>query len=35
LQAQLKRQAELASHIDAAELRWLELHDALDTIPAA
>ncbi|TXG88645.1 MAG: ABC transporter ATP-binding protein, partial [Rhodocyclaceae bacterium] len=30
----LKRQAELSERIDDAELRWLELHEALDAIPA-
>ena len=30
----LKRQAELTGKIDEAELRWLELHEALDAIPA-
>ncbi len=30
----LKRQAELTEKIDEAELRWLELHEALDAIPA-
>ena len=30
----LKRQAELTEKIDAAEMRWLELHEALDAIPA-
>ncbi|MBK6654889.1 ATP-binding cassette domain-containing protein [Zoogloea sp.] len=30
----LKRQAELAERIDEAELRWLELHEALEAIPA-
>jgi ATP-binding cassette subfamily F protein 3 len=29
----LKRQAELAERIDEAELRWLELHEALEAIP--
>ncbi|MCE1185968.1 MAG: ATP-binding cassette domain-containing protein [Zoogloea sp.] len=30
----LKRQAELAERLDEAELRWLELHEALEAIPA-
>ena len=30
----LKRQAELTEKIDEAELRWLELHEALEAIPA-
>lgn len=30
----LKRQAELSEKIDEAELRWLELHEALEAIPA-
>ena len=30
----LKRQAELTGKIDEAELRWLELHEALEAIPA-
>ena len=30
----LKRQAELTDRIDTAEMRWLELHEALDAIPA-
>ncbi len=29
-----KRLAELAQHIEEAELRWLELHEILETIPA-
>ena len=29
-----KRQAELAQRIEDAELRWLELHETLDAIPA-
>jgi len=29
-----KRQAELAERIEEAELRWLELHEALEAIPA-
>ncbi|MXS84722.1 ATP-binding cassette domain-containing protein [Nitrosomonas sp. HPC101] len=29
-----KRLAELAQHIEEAELRWLELHETLETIPA-
>ena len=34
LQDLLKRQAELASRIDAAELRWIELEEALESMPA-
>jgi ATP-binding cassette subfamily F protein 3 len=34
LQDLLRRQAELAGRIDAAELRWLELHEALEALPA-
>ena len=30
----LQRQAELTGKIDEAELRWLELHEALEAIPA-
>ena len=30
----IKLQAELAGKIDEAEMRWLELHEALDAIPA-
>ncbi len=30
----LKRQGELTDRIDEAELRWLELHEALEAIPA-
>ena len=30
----IKLQTELAGKIDDAELRWLELHEALDAIPA-
>jgi ATP-binding cassette subfamily F protein 3 len=33
LQNLLKRQAELANLIDEAELRWLELHEQLETLP--
>ncbi|MDD5248046.1 MAG: ATP-binding cassette domain-containing protein [Rhodocyclaceae bacterium] len=33
LAAMLKRQAELATAIDAAEGRWLELHEALEALP--
>lgn len=33
LQTLLKRQAELASLIDAAEMRWLELHEQLECLP--
>ncbi len=33
LQALLKRQAELTSAIDDAELRWLELHEQLEALP--
>ena len=29
-----KRQAELAARIEEAELRWLELHEALEAIAA-
>ena len=29
-----RRQAELAARIEEAELRWLELHEALEAIPA-
>ena len=29
-----KRQAELVQRIEDAELRWLELHETLDAIPA-
>ena len=32
LQALLKRQAELTTAIDDAEMRWLELHEQLETI---
>ncbi|MFA6040972.1 MAG: hypothetical protein WC733_05685, partial [Methylophilus sp.] len=32
LQALLIKQAELASHIELAELRWLELHELLENI---
>jgi ATP-binding cassette subfamily F protein 3 len=34
LQTLLKRQGELAGRIDAAELRWLELSEALEGLPA-
>lgn len=34
LQTLLKRQAELAGWIEAAELRWLEIHEKLEAIPA-
>jgi ATP-binding cassette subfamily F protein 3 len=34
LQTLLRRQADLADRIDEAELRWLELHEALEAIPA-
>ena len=30
----LKRQGELTDRIDEAEMRWLELHEALEAIPA-
>ena len=30
----LKRQAELAAGMEAAELRWLEVHEALDALDA-
>ncbi len=33
LQALLKRQAELTNAIDAAEMRWLELHEHLEALP--
>ena len=33
LQSLLKRQAELASAIDEAEMRWLELHEQLEALP--
>ena len=33
LQLLLKRQAELADTIDAAEMRWLELHEQLEILP--
>ena len=33
LQLLLKRQAELGNTIDAAEMRWLELHEQLETLP--
>src|SRR5574337_1924302 len=34
LQTLLRRQTELAGRIDEAELRWLELHEALEALPA-
>jgi ATP-binding cassette subfamily F protein 3 len=34
LQTMLKRQAELSGWIDDAEMRWLEVHEALEAIPA-
>jgi ATP-binding cassette subfamily F protein 3 len=34
LQTMLKRQAELSSWIDEAEMRWLEVHETLEAIPA-
>jgi len=34
LQTLLKRQAELAGWVDEAELRWLEISEALEAIPA-
>jgi ATP-binding cassette subfamily F protein 3 len=33
LQALLKRQADLTAQIDEAEMRWLELHEALEALP--
>ena len=33
LQLLLKRQAELSSAIDTAEMRWLELHEQLEALP--
>ena len=33
LQLLLKRQAEIATLIDAAEMRWLELHEQLEKLP--
>jgi ATP-binding cassette, subfamily F, member 3 len=33
LQALLKRQAELTNNIDGAEMRWLALHEQLETLP--
>jgi ATP-binding cassette subfamily F protein 3 len=33
LQSLLKRQAELVSLIDQAEMRWLELHEQLECLP--
>lgn len=33
LQQHLKRQAELTAMIEEAELRWLELHEALEALP--
>jgi ATP-binding cassette subfamily F protein 3 len=33
LQGLIKRQAELATLIDEAEMRWLELHEALEALP--
>lgn len=33
LQQHLKRQAELTTLIEAAELKWLELHEALEALP--
>lgn len=33
LQTLLKRQAELSGSIDEAELRWLEIHEALEALP--
>ncbi|MCB1957909.1 MAG: ATP-binding cassette domain-containing protein, partial [Rhodocyclaceae bacterium] len=32
MQAQLRRQADLAARIEAAETRWLELHEALEAL---
>jgi ATP-binding cassette subfamily F protein 3 len=34
LQTILKKQAELSQHIEAAEERWLDLHEALEALPA-
>jgi len=34
LQSLLKRQAELAASIEEAELRWLEIEEALESLPA-
>lgn len=34
LQQLLKRQSELSSHIETAEMRWLELHELLEALPA-
>ncbi|MBL8447054.1 MAG: ATP-binding cassette domain-containing protein [Zoogloeaceae bacterium] len=34
LQTLLRRQGELAGRIDEAELRWLEIHEALEALPA-
>jgi ATP-binding cassette subfamily F protein 3 len=34
LQQLLKTQAELASKLETAEERWLELHEMLEAIPA-
>jgi ATP-binding cassette, subfamily F, member 3 len=34
LQTLLRRQTELTERIDEAELRWLELHEALEALPA-
>ena len=34
LQQLLRKQADLASHVDAAEERWLELHELLEAMPA-
>ena len=33
LQLLLKRQTELSNLVDAAEMRWLELHEQLETLP--
>jgi ATP-binding cassette subfamily F protein 3 len=33
LQSLLKRQADLSAQIDEAEMRWLELHEALEALP--
>ena len=34
LQQLLKKQSELSSQIETAEMRWLELHELLEAIPA-
>jgi ATP-binding cassette subfamily F protein 3 len=35
LEGLLKRQGELAGEIERAETRWLEIHDALEALPAS